>query len=311
MPSNTYQPLMLGNVTFYRFEVPEELPNLFGTQKMAIHDAAGGDRTVQLLGAFPFPEIQWTGTFFQGDVQQSSTSSPMQRASQLNTFRTTGQLQQLTWGPFQYQVLVKEFEVMGKMAQQLNYKIVIVPVFDQTTTSNLASTPITPTGAVIASNLGVINATSFSTVLLLPSQIIAAAISITTFVNLLLTNNNGNISLVPQVDLAAADAQITALQTTLVPFINSSDYGQATGAATLSTSLSTLSTTLNIGQSTNLTTITVTNPNLPQLAQQYYGDATLWPLIASANNFQDMLPIGTFTLVIPPDTTQSSLIPIT
>lgn len=307
MTNSTTQRLILGSVNFFRFEVPEELPNLLGIQKMAVHDAAGGDRTVQLLGAFPFPEISWTGTFFQGDTLQS----PITRAGALNTYRITGQLQQLIWGPFQYQVLVKEFEIIGKLAQELQYKIVLVPVFDETTTSNQPPTLQTPTGAVIESNLGVINVTSFATVLLLPAQILAATTAITSATTIALTNNNGNITNVPQTTIASLQAQIAATQTTLQPYINGSDYGQATGAATLSTALSTLSTTLGVNQATNLTTITVTNPNLPQLAQQYYSDATLWPLIATANNLQDILPIGTFTLVIPRSTTPSSLIPST
>src|ERR1700677_1260793 len=119
---STYQPLILGGVTFYQFEVPEEIPNLFGTQKLAIHDFAGGNRTVQQLGAFPFPDISWTGEFWQGDTQ-SGTSSPIQRASQLNTFRVTGAQQTLQWGPFQYSVIVAEFEIIGKFQQTLKYRI--------------------------------------------------------------------------------------------------------------------------------------------------------------------------------------------
>jgi hypothetical protein len=307
MPNNTMQQLTLGSVTFFRFEVPDELPNLFGTQKLAIHDAAGGDRTVQQLGAFPFPEINWTGTFFQGDTLQS----PIERASALNTYRVTGEMQNLVWGPFQYQVIVQEFEIIAKMAQELQYKIKVVPIFDNTTTSNQPPTPQTPTGATVDANQGVINVTSFSTVNLLPSQILAASTAITTGVTIALTNNNGNITNVPQTTIASLQAQIAATQITLDPIMNGTDFGQATGAATLSASLSTLSTTLGINQATNLTTVTVTNPNLPQLAQQYYGDATQWPLIATANNLQDILPIGTFTLVIPQSTTQSSFIPTT
>src|ERR1700722_18598284 len=141
MPNNMTQRLTLGSVNFFRFEVPEELPNLFGIQKLAIHDAAGGDRTVQQLGAFPFPEISWSGTFFQGDTLQPILT----RASALNTYRVTGEMQNLVWGPFQYQVIVQEFEVIGKMAQELQYKIKVVPIFDNTTTSNQPPTPQTPT----------------------------------------------------------------------------------------------------------------------------------------------------------------------
>ncbi len=46
-------------------------------------------------------------------------------------------------------------------------------------------------------------------------------------------------------------------------------------------------------------TITVAGGNLYQLAAQYLQDATLWTLIASANNMSDPFFSGIVTLNIP------------
>jgi hypothetical protein len=317
MASGMNQRLTLGSVNFFGFEVPEELPNLFGTQKVAIHDAAGGDRTVQILGSFPFDFIEWKGIFFNNDTIGAAAASPggsaqgtaIQRASLLNTYKVTGQTQTLVWGSFQYDVVVHEFEIIGKLQQELMYRIKVIPIFDYTTTSNTSPTPMSATGATFDANQGVTNATTSATGLLLPPLVIAAAAIITTAVTSAIINVNGNVTNVSNTTQASLQAQIAALQTTLTPIINGADYGQATAAATLSSALFTLSATLGINQAVPIATITVTDPNLPQLAAQYYNNSTLWPLIASANNLQDILPIGTFNLVIPPNSTQSSLIP--
>jgi hypothetical protein len=305
----TYQSLQLGSVTFYQFEVPENLPNLFGVQKLAIHDFAGGTRTVQQLGAFPYPDISWSGIFFQGDTQ-SGTSSAIQRASQLNTFRTLAQPQLLQWGPFQMQVIVSEFEVIGKLAQELEYRIKVVPIQDMTTTSNIPATPANTTKLLFDANTGVTNAATTVYAPLLPAILLGAAAAITQAVTAAIIQANGSAQGITSETQAMLQGQITALQTSLQPYVNGSDYGAATAAINLSNSLNTLSVALMPSNyAIPIATITVTNPNLPMLASQYYGDDTLWPLIAQQNNLQDMFPIGTFTLVIPSTSIQSSLIP--
>lgn len=306
---STYQPLVLGGVTFYQFEVPEEIPNLFGTQKLAIHDFAGGDRTVQQLGAFPFPDISWTGEFFQGDTQ-NGTSSPVQRASQLNTFRVMAQPVDLVWGPFQYSVIVAEFEIIGKLQQELRYRIKVIPLVDNTTTSNQASSPPNTTQILGNSATGVTAATVTPVGLLVPAALRFVAAQISLAVTAAIIQANGSAQGITSTTQASLQAQISALQLSLQPTINGSDYGAASGATILSASLSTLSTVLNSSNVVApLTTLTVTNPNLYQLAAQYYSDNTLWPLIAQQNNFQDAFPIGTFTIVIPSTSIQSPLIP--
>lgn len=46
--------------------------------------------------------------------------------------------------------------------------------------------------------------------------------------------------------------------------------------------------------------LTSFNPNLYKLAAEYYQDATLWTIIAKANNLYEPLVDGLTTLIIPP-----------
>lgn len=46
-------------------------------------------------------------------------------------------------------------------------------------------------------------------------------------------------------------------------------------------------------------TVTVTGGTLFSLAAQYYGDATMWTVIAAANNLSDPWLYGLITLTIP------------
>lgn len=66
---------------------------------------------------------------------------------------------------------------------------------------------------------------------------------------------------------------------------------------------------LAIGQGPQVIIKSYINPNLYEVAVQYYGDADYWPVIASANNLSDPFPVPNFfplhgvgyiTLLIPP-----------
>lgn len=313
MANSTTQYLQLGNVTFYNFEVPESLPNLFGVQKLAIHDFPSqgqGNRTVQQLGSFPFPDISWTGIFFDNDVPAPvGSADAIDRASQINTYRVQAEPIQLIWGPFQYQVIVAEFEIIGRLKQQLEYRIKLVPLVDMTTTSNTGIAAPNPNQVAFEANTGVTNAVTSPIGLLLPAVVQTAAALIAQNATSAIIASNNNVSNLSNSQKAALQSQILLLQTTLNPIVNGGDYGQASAASILSASLFTLGVALGIGQAVPVTTLTVTNPNLPQLASIYYNDNSLWPLIAQANNLQDMFPIGTFTLIIPQQNTQSDLIP--
>jgi len=304
----TTQRLSLGDVNFFGFEVPERLEKLFGQQKMAVHDfpsTGAGIRTIQTLGSFPFPEINWKGIFFDGQV---ASGDAFYRANQLNIYKTQGSPQTLIWGPFNYQVIVKEFEITGRLKQQLDYEIKVVPFIDKTGSSNTSPASSSSLQIAFDANTGVTTAATSSIAGLLAANLIGQAVSIANNISLTLALQGGNLG--NQSAYTASQTAIANLQSDLAPVINGANYGAATAATILSSALFALSTALSAPiTGTPLATITVSNPNLMALASQYYGNTDLWPLIAVANNLQDVFPIGTFTLVIPKATTPSQFIP--
>lgn len=306
MPITT-QRLILGDVNFFHFEVPETLPNLFGVQKYAIHDFPGGGRTVQELGSFPFPEIEWRGEFWDNDPKMGTTA--LQRADQLNTYRVSAETITLVWGPFQMDVVICEFEIIGMLKQRLGYRIKVVPIQDFTSTSNVAIPSVPPATQVQNANQAVANATTntnsgfeFSTDVVSQSQ------SITTNVNQAVQNANGNITNIPQSTVSSIQGQISTLQDTLTPLQNSTDFAGSAAANDLSGNLNQLNNAIS-SANPNIASITVSNPNLVVLSSQYYGTPDNWQLIAQANNLQDFQLTGTYSLVIPAANTQSQFIP--
>lgn len=57
---------------------------------------------------------------------------------------------------------------------------------------------------------------------------------------------------------------------------------------------------LLIGKAPQAKVVEFYNPNLYRVAVQYYGDANLWTVIASANNLSDPKVDGFVPLLIPP-----------
>lgn len=103
----------------------------------------------------------------------------------------------------------------------------------------------------------------------------------------------------PQLIQQAAD-----LQTDLAPLIVGEDSGLSAFAQSTSSSITTIQQQLQ-PPSAVLSQINVVNPDLMQIAQQYYGDASQWTQIAEANVDADGNTIivpsltGTFNLTIP------------
>lgn len=136
------QDLIIGNITLKSWEVPENITKFFGVQKVAVHDFPGfpiGKRTIQNLGSFPFPDIEWTGQLFDEDI--ATGTKAMDRATALNSLRVQGTEVTLTYGQFNMSGTVCEFEITAKMPQWLEYHIRFIPRIDNTTSSTGANSP--------------------------------------------------------------------------------------------------------------------------------------------------------------------------
>ena len=62
----------------------------------------------------------------------------------------------------------------------------------------------------------------------------------------------------------------------------------------------------NLNNYPNVKQVTFINPNLYDIAAQYYNDATKWNVIAQANNVNSPFLTGQYVLSIPDNTTPST-----
>src|SRR5215475_5773511 len=68
------------------FEIPEKLEHVGGTHRLAVHDFPGGERTFQMMGAFP-ALLRWSGVLL-GIGTDGLT--PLQRATKMDLMRWQG-----------------------------------------------------------------------------------------------------------------------------------------------------------------------------------------------------------------------------
>jgi hypothetical protein len=105
--------LTLGQVTFTNFEIPESI-NFGGSQALAEKRFVGGRRDIHAMGGFD-GDISWSGLMFE------STASF--RAQFLDNMRIAGAALPLTWGIFNYLVVIKEFNANFERSYQIPYSI--------------------------------------------------------------------------------------------------------------------------------------------------------------------------------------------
>ncbi|HEV2917558.1 MAG TPA: hypothetical protein VGW78_07495 [Candidatus Babeliales bacterium] len=105
--------LTLGQVTFANFEIPERL-NFGGQQALSVKQLVGGQRVIDAMGRVD-DDISWSGLMFE------STASF--RAQFLDNMRNLGAPLNLTWGIFNYLVVIKDFRASFERSYQIPYSI--------------------------------------------------------------------------------------------------------------------------------------------------------------------------------------------
>ena len=100
------------------------------------------------------------------------------------------------------------------------------------------------------------------------------------------------------INTPALQGQLNDALAATTPLNNSNNPSAATFALQATATVNVISGQLN-PVAPPLDTINVVNPNLQNLAEQYYGDASEWTSIASANQLMSPLPIGMYQLIIP------------
>jgi len=311
------------------YELPDSVDGLGGYCKVDVKNFAGGYRSLQSFGDFPSDTIEWSGTF----TRNSQTDDMYSRMQQLLGIRQAQQSVTLTLGQFSYQVFVQKIELNMKLQYWIPYKIVLIPLslntpqVAQAPPGGLNSSGNTPPtapqvippgspappqnaafqnspqnvgqpniGQLNSSNLlfgqAINNAPSFSNI---PSQTLTSFTSFQQSLQMALQNSLGNPSLINSD--ALTDSFNTA-NTNAQTLLNSTDPSQAAYGAQTAPILGNISDALQ-NQSGVLYNGTFINPNLFDLATQYYQNASDWEVIATVNNLTTPFPIGTYSLTIP------------
>jgi hypothetical protein len=292
----------VGGIPLTDFSAGEVMKDLGAYLDAAIIDYPGGLRSAQVFG-YHLPPIEWTGRFFGG--------TSLQAALQLKQLCTNGQQINFTFGQFQFQGLLKTFNLDVQSQNEIIYSAKFVVINDQTsassfpTTSNFPSTTSannsTAGNAINAaqgqSNGGGPNGT-------LPQSVQQGVSNLANSVSQAFSGANGNVGQIDPVTAAGIQAQIASLVSILTPLTNGTNPQAASDAGTLQATLSALSDSFTQSQAQQIKTINVINPNLFALAAAFYEDPSKWILIAEANGLTGPLPAGSFpNLIIPVDNT--------
>ena len=132
--------LVLGDVTFAAYEVPERIP-FGGEQRLVVQKYIGGGRVVEALGPDD-KELCWSGRF------QSPNAGP--RARHLDYLRRQGAAQTLSWDQFSYTVVIRAFEADYERAYQIPYRIACLVVADNT--QPIAASPSAPVDELVSAD---------------------------------------------------------------------------------------------------------------------------------------------------------------
>lgn len=107
--------LTLGDVLFRDFEIPSKMTGAIGgKQTLAKHKLIGGARVTDAMGTDP-DDPAWEGRFRGADAES--------RAQQLDAIKDAGQELLLTFGSFQYTVVIEEFVADYMQAYEIPYRI--------------------------------------------------------------------------------------------------------------------------------------------------------------------------------------------
>ncbi len=270
-----------------RLEIPGRLNDLGGIQKNAVHEFPGGYRTIQPLGAFPEP-LNWRGTFLGGNA--------FARHFQMDALRRNGKTAYLTYGPWQWEGLLIRFQTEARYQNYCAYRATFEPSIDLTAAGQAQAPSASQTANTMTQLLTNIQQQYQTDSVLSAESQAALIIYAATVVPLIQAYGQGSTQLTSSDTLALTEA--TGAVTAALALDALSTNPEVTYAAS-STGSYVNAITGTLSSVATQTTIQVVNPNLAQLAAQYYGDATQWRTLANANNLIDMQPSGSYSLVIP------------
>lgn len=291
-----WTPLILGSFQFdeARLETPEHFGDMGGTQSLEQHDFPGGTRTQKAYGYFPAAQ-KWKAKFHGQDASD--------RAEGVKRLLSAGQEIKLQWGTRAWLGRIAKFSPVARHGWLYEYELEFWPRLDYGSPGP-TQPPVTDLGTVLS--LHILALQSLIQYGLDPQFIgQAAAYAIGGPAGFLVSQTldavsaaGGDISQISASDKQQNQLAGLAAMTTLAPYQASPNPLLSSPASDAAARVTAIMNVLAAEQPLMLTVRTI-NPNLPVLAATYYGNASMWRTIATANGLSDPQPIGTYNLVIP------------
>jgi len=269
--------LVLGEVEFADFEIPEKIGIFGGKQITVVHEFVGGLRQVQALGAQP-EKLSWSGIMTGGDPNTGAKA----RAALIDTMRVRGTLVNMQWGQYKFQVIISAFHVEPQTDWIIPYSI-DCEIQQDLSNGALTQDAVPGTDATFQGLLnGSLNMNTILPNISTTNQpTFASALSGIQQVQQLW---NGQVSGMSGANQQQGTSILTSGISALTPISQGETQFDAAQAKTLISQMQNMSNILQgfTGSPPKLTS--VINPNLFELAAVQYGDVTQWPTLASLNN---------------------------
>lgn len=302
--------LMLGDIEFMDFELPERLP-FGGQQTLRVHRFVGNSRAIDAMGYDPEP-IRWSGRFRGPEA--------ISRAKSLEAMAKTGREYPLTCGELAYTVVIAEFVAEQVGAREATYSIRCEVKTDDAAPAAAAES-VGPTEMVggdflsastIAGRIGSPSLTSSL------SKLGGAIKTVGNFATATKVGLSGVLG-----PLFAAEDVVSGLIDTAESALTSASgaAGILGGGRALDSAEGLLAQLSAMTQSADLyeaagylgridvnvgaigssgAAMVVAGADLFRLAKDAYGDATEWDTIARANGLSDPQISGVAEIVLPP-----------
>ena len=312
-----WTPLILDTFVFdeAHLETPESFGDMGGHQSIEQHDFPGGTRTQKAYGYFP-AALRWKAKF-HGTTSPSSAvgianflgsagaalGAPSDRARAVGRIVAAGKEVKLQYGEHSWLGLASKFSPTARHNWLYEYDLEFLPRLDF---ANPGTTlpPVTDLGTVLSLHLlalqslikyglnpdfigQTIAGEIGGPVGFLVSQVTSAVAAVGGNFNNLSDNTQQSLQSLSQSTL-----------TTLAPYQASPNPSLSSPASDAASRVQAIATIMTAVQPP-VAVIQTINPNLPVLAAQYYGNASAWRTIASANGLSDPQPTGSFSLTIP------------
>ena len=291
------------DLVFTNMEIPQEFGPLAGRHECAKHEFPGGSIDLQSMGPFPGP-IEWEGILI-GSVNGASA---FERALMMDNYRVQGTEVYLNYGGlWEWHGIFVEWKARVRHQNYVIYHATFLPDLDITESNNQQSLTIaqqqtqTPEGLYAQLRNYVNNALAnagFST------ATITALGNYLSSIDAALLPAAGVISAIDPSALTGIQSTYSTLISTLNPFEafssgSTSSLSVASYAINVKSRVTHINNIIKGSVGGPTTQVRAVNPYLPTLAQQYYGDASKWTVIAAANGLTDPQVTGIVLLTIP------------